>query len=91
MKRCFIVVKHTLENTVKKIHFTSETGLVFCDRLNRDIHISERYHIQEKAIQLDEVKAVLFRRKYNENSDLILDVRSFFRSKTKFRGSKGLL
>lgn len=63
---------YTLESTVKKIHFTSENGLIFCDKLNENIHISERYHIQEKANQIDnQVKAVLFRRKYNEDGDII--------------------
>ncbi len=62
---------HTLENTVKKIHYTPENGLVFCDKLHKDIPISERYHIQEKASSLGEVKAVLFRRKYNEDGSII--------------------
>ena len=65
------MVTHTIESTVEKIDFTSETGLVFCDRLAGDVPIGERYHIQEKATQLDEVKAVLFRRKYNEDGRII--------------------
>lgn len=59
----------TLENTIKKIHFTPENGLVFCDRLNESNHISEHYHIQEKAMPLG-ATAVLFRRKYNEDDDI---------------------
>lgn len=65
----FTLVMHTIENTVKKIHLTLENGLVFRNQLNKSKHISERYHIQEKAVPL-EATAVLFRRKYNEHGDI---------------------
>jgi hypothetical protein len=54
---------HTLKKAFKKIHFTPENGLVFCDKPDETEYIGERYHLQEKAIKL-EATAVLFRRKY---------------------------
>ena len=61
-----------LENTLKKIQFTLENGLVFCDRLDKTKHISELYHIQEKAGKGKlEATAVLFRRKYNEHNEIV--------------------
>ncbi len=56
----------TLKEALKKIHFTLENGLVFCDKPDETEYIGERYHIQEKANKL-EATAVLFRRKYDEN------------------------
>lgn len=59
-----------LKKAFKKIHFTPENGLVFCDRSDETECIGERYYIQDKANKLD-VTAVLFRRKYDE--DKIID------------------
>ena len=61
---------HTLKKALKKIHFTPENGLVFCDRPDETKYIGERYHIQDKANKLD-VTAVLFRRKYDEDNKII--------------------
>jgi len=60
----------TLKKALKKIHFTPENGLVFCDKPDETEYIGERYHIQEKANKL-EATAVLFRRKYDENNKII--------------------
>ena len=60
---------HTLKKAFKKIHFTPENGLVFCDRPDETEYIGERYHIQGKANKL-EATAVLFRRKYDENNKI---------------------
>ena len=60
----------TVQKALKKIYFTSKTGLVFCNKPEDTIHISEQYHIQEKANKL-EVTAVLFRRKYDENNNIL--------------------
>jgi type I restriction-modification system DNA methylase subunit len=59
----------TLKKALTKINFTSENGLVFCDKPDETKYIGERYHIQEKAIKL-EATAVLFRRKYDENKKI---------------------
>ncbi len=55
-----------LKKTLKKIHFTSDHGLVFCDKIEETKYIGERYHIQEKANKL-KASAVLFRRKFENN------------------------
>ena len=60
----------TLKKALKEIHFTSENGLVFCDRPDETEYIGEQYHIQDKANKLD-VTAVLFRRKYDEDNKII--------------------
>ena len=60
----------TVQKALKKIHFTSENGLVFCNKPEDTKHICEQYHIQEKANKL-EVTAVLFRRKYDENNNIL--------------------
>ena len=60
----------TLKKALKKIHFTPENGLVFCDKSDETEYIGERYHIQEKANKL-EATAVFFRRKYDENNKII--------------------
>ncbi|HEY84332.1 MAG TPA: SAM-dependent DNA methyltransferase [Chloroflexi bacterium] len=60
----------TLKEALKKIYFTIENGLVFCDKPDQTEYIGERYHIQEKANKL-KATAVLFRRKYDE--DKIID------------------
>ncbi len=61
---------HTLNKALEKIHFTYQNGLVFCDNPEKAEHISEKYHIQEKCKKLG-VTAVLFRRSYNENSEIV--------------------
>jgi hypothetical protein len=61
---------HPLNEALEKIHFTHQNGLVFCENLEKAEHISEKYHIQEKCIKLG-VTAVLFRRSYNENSEIV--------------------
>jgi len=58
------------ENILEKIQFTSENGLVFCNRIKDTRHISEHYHIEEKAKKLG-ATAVLFRRKYDEQNTVI--------------------
>jgi len=57
-----------LKKSLKKIHFSSGNGLVFCNKLE-GVYIAELYHIQEKAGKLG-ATAVLFRRKYNENNKI---------------------
>lgn len=61
---------HTLNKALEKIHFTYQNGLVFCENPKKAEHISEKYHIQEKCKKLG-VTAVLFRRSYNENSEIV--------------------
>jgi type I restriction-modification system DNA methylase subunit len=61
---------HTLNKAFEKIHFTHQNGLVFCENPEKAEHISEKYHIQEKCIKLG-VTAVLFRRSYNENFEIV--------------------
>jgi len=57
---------NNLDKALKKIHITSNNGLVFCSKPEEAKHISEQYHIQDKAKKL-EVTAVLFRRKYEND------------------------
>ena len=61
---------HSLNQALEKIHLTPENGLIFCNQPNQAKHIGELYHIQEKANKLD-ATAVLFRRKYDENKEVI--------------------
>jgi len=61
---------HSWNEALAKIHLTLENGLVFCNKPNEAKYIGELYHIQEKAIKL-KATAVLFRRKYNENKEVI--------------------
>jgi len=56
----------TLKKALTKINFTPENGLVFCNKPEEAKHISEQYHIQDKAKKL-KVTAVLFRRKYEND------------------------
>jgi len=58
------------EKVLEKIHITLENGLVLCHRPDPRSYIGELYHIQEKASKLG-ATAVFFRRKYNENNDII--------------------
>jgi hypothetical protein len=58
-----------LEKALKKIHFNTDNGLVFCYGLDKAEHISEIYHIEDKAKKL-QADAVLFRRKY-KNGEII--------------------
>ncbi len=60
---------NNLEKALGKIYFNNDSGLVWCDT-SRHEHISELYHIQEKADKL-RATAVLFRRKYDENNKVI--------------------
>lgn len=59
-------------HTLEKIHFTTNNGLVFCNKPDESKHISERYHIQETAKRL-EATAVLFRRKYDKSNENVID------------------
>lgn len=61
---------YTLNEALEKIHFTHQNGLVFCENPEKAEHISEKYHIEGKCKKL-EVTAVLFRRSYNENSEIV--------------------
>lgn len=61
---------HTLNKALERIYFTDQNGLVFCENPEKAEYISEEYHIQEKCMKLG-VTAVLFRRSYNENSEIV--------------------
>jgi len=55
---------------LEKIHFKADNGLVLCNSPDLCRFIGELYHIKDKAEKLG-VTAVLFRRKYNENNNII--------------------
>ncbi len=58
------------DEILQKIDFTPENGLVRCDEPGENIDPGEFYYIHEKAKKLG-VNAVLFRRKYNAENEII--------------------
>ncbi len=58
------------DEILQKVDFTPENGLVRCDEPGENIDPGEFYYIHEKAKKLG-VNAVLFRRKYNAENEII--------------------